>query len=720
MFHCYACTYRYYRALYPHALSRALSRRAATSHLTEKKPGWILAAWPRRNASAIAVYPKRNLLGKELQYLGDPLKLAKNTLQLLEQPGQDGKAMDMIRMASKSMQCIVSWNHMIDFYMSKGRVTAAMTTYNDMKKRGQQPDGHTYTIVLRGLALHSQYGKSLQRALTVYHSMFAPDSRVKPSIIHTNAAIKVCAQAGDLDALFGVAARLPKSGPCAADRATFTTIFNALNRVVFNDIDPERDESLQENIDKRQMAVLQGRRMWADIIDRWKRGDIMLDEALICAVGRLLLLADVPQDLDDVLSLLEQTMGIPRQTPRRFGDTDGTRAPPEEDVESSAQENHGLVQPIQPESKPFADVDDDFVPGSEFLPLPSVSPKAYASPSRSTLSLVVDACTRLKLFSAAQDYWGLLTTSPHNIVPDTANYHMYLRLLRAQRASRRSVELVQEMRDGLGAGVPIHRQAGQVSDRVMSTLGLSTFKIALGACKRDIKNPNVVAHAATLVRMMYDSLPVADLGVLNSYVEICREAVSHDWRELSNALRATEAGVRQLQAELRFGVAAEDKQGEEYLARCRDINAYLCNLIGAYDKLLEYRYIMLREKRIHAFKHMRILCSWQTEVSRRLGLIVGSHDRWGKRKLAEGQVPVKGQLNGYMGEKQWEDSPIVEDLAQKEKEEEQEEDEVDDAEPAWKREALEARLKAEKYTKGGRNKRMAMAQYLRRIQNESM
>ena len=128
----YAGIRRCHRALFAHTLSRALSQRTATSHITEKKPGSIRAAWPRRNASSVAISSQRDPLGKELQYLGDPLNLAKHVLQLLNQPGQDEKAAEMVRMASKSMPCTVSWNHMIDYYMSEGRVALAMSMYNDV------------------------------------------------------------------------------------------------------------------------------------------------------------------------------------------------------------------------------------------------------------------------------------------------------------------------------------------------------------------------------------------------------------------------------------------------------------------------------------------------------------------------------------------------------------------------------------------------------------
>ena len=71
-------------------------------------------------------------LEKELQYLPDPLKLASNTLNLLRQDDHI-KALAVVRYASSKMPCTVSWNHIIDYNMSKGRVTPAMRTYNEVR-----------------------------------------------------------------------------------------------------------------------------------------------------------------------------------------------------------------------------------------------------------------------------------------------------------------------------------------------------------------------------------------------------------------------------------------------------------------------------------------------------------------------------------------------------------------------------------------------------------
>jgi len=75
-------------------------------------------------------FPKATL-EKELRYLTDPLKLAKNTLDLLRRD-EHLKALELTRLASRKMPCTVSWNHIIDYNMSKGRVSAASKTYNEV------------------------------------------------------------------------------------------------------------------------------------------------------------------------------------------------------------------------------------------------------------------------------------------------------------------------------------------------------------------------------------------------------------------------------------------------------------------------------------------------------------------------------------------------------------------------------------------------------------
>ena len=159
MLECQACMHRYPSALYAHLKSLAPLPRSLPIRIAGREPNRIAAPWSRRNASALATQskqsgpaynilagknpdernikprdPERYALEQEMRYLGDPMKLADHTVTLLRKD-QFEKVGELVKMASKRMSCTVSWNHMIDYDMSKGRVTRAMSTYNDVRTR---------------------------------------------------------------------------------------------------------------------------------------------------------------------------------------------------------------------------------------------------------------------------------------------------------------------------------------------------------------------------------------------------------------------------------------------------------------------------------------------------------------------------------------------------------------------------------------------------------
>jgi len=68
---------------------------------------------------------------KHLEFLGDPLKLANDVLRTLGKDQFD-EALDVVRHSSKNMPCVVSWNHLIDWQLSKGKINFAMKTFNEV------------------------------------------------------------------------------------------------------------------------------------------------------------------------------------------------------------------------------------------------------------------------------------------------------------------------------------------------------------------------------------------------------------------------------------------------------------------------------------------------------------------------------------------------------------------------------------------------------------
>ncbi|KAL8933274.1 MAG: hypothetical protein Q9211_005871, partial [Gyalolechia sp. 1 TL-2023] len=431
-----------------------------------------------------------------------------------------------------------------------------------MKKRAQPPDAQTYTILLRGFSWHPHPEQTLPRALKIYHSMYAHNCPVQPNAIHTNAALKVCALAKDMDALWGVAAKLPARGSGAADNLTFTIILNAIRAVTWQAYTDLPDEEVEEKCLRRQRAVMQGRRLWEEIIPRWRAGNLWIDEPLVCAMGRLLLLGTTERDHDDILSLAEQVMGIPRQG-RRLPDveqpTDTGERPPassasvdleESGMSRNAQVDETPVEGDESTGSPPEEEDAAFSP-PQSLPIPTLTPAlanvfrdrptskvpsvSTARPGCNTLSLLLDACIRLHAVRPAQAYWGLLTdpSGPYDIEPDSENYHMYLRLLRYQRASKMTVQLLREM------------HSGELKDKKI--LQPKTFRIAMSCCVRDKMNRHSLGYGQRILEIMYKAIEPPDVKTCGLYLELLCTVARTDFRASIAALRALEVpGMRLL------------------------------------------------------------------------------------------------------------------------------------------------------------------------------
>jgi hypothetical protein len=459
---------------------------------------------------------------RELVWLKDPLKLAERTRALLAL-NDVPKAFELVRLASRDAQCPLCWNALINHMLAHGKVKAAFQTYNDvmtrmpiwftgymtdltllqMKKRAQRPDAYTFSILLNGLARSTaKVPTAVAKALSLYHGMSGPASQIPPNIIHTNAALSVCARANDMDALWSIANSIPETGPNTADKVTFTTIFNAL----------KADAGAGSYLDaktRRPIAspatIIQARQLWGGIVTRWRSGDIIMDENLACAMGRLLLIGGRPQDWDDVLSLVEQTTGIRRRAPTlRSG-----RKRDEDDAELSPSVVGNIPRKAIDEYEPDA--------GSEFAPVVhnrstndrSMISKStrgsslmFATPSNKTLSLVMESCEKMELKKAATKYWECFTSQNGlRINPDPANCHTYLRIMRVAKSSNEAVEFLRT------AMKHIPPQA-------------KTYRIAMSTCVRNMLSRNVMTEAADLMDMMTNRLGRLDLTTCCMWMEI--------------------------------------------------------------------------------------------------------------------------------------------------------------------------------------------------------
>lgn len=65
------------------------------------------------------------------RYLKDPLKLADTVREYLRDDKFD-EALALTQFASKDVQCTVSWNHLINWQLTKGKVRGALKSYNEV------------------------------------------------------------------------------------------------------------------------------------------------------------------------------------------------------------------------------------------------------------------------------------------------------------------------------------------------------------------------------------------------------------------------------------------------------------------------------------------------------------------------------------------------------------------------------------------------------------
>ncbi|KAK8238162.1 hypothetical protein HDK90DRAFT_451207 [Phyllosticta capitalensis] len=489
----------------------------------------------------------------ELHWLGaDPKNVADHTLKLLKK-SEEEKALALAREASPKMQCTVAWNHIINHFMRKGFDNLALKAFNEMKKRGQKPDSYTYSLVLIGIQNNMDNSQALANAMAVYYSMSAPNSAKQPTILHTNIFLKICAKAQAFDQLWAVAGRIPDVGFGSADCATYTIILNALKAESERKLPDTTSEELSRKMDK---AAVDARRIWADIVSKWRAHTITMDEQLVLAMGQILLSSSRPREHDEVFSLVEQTTGIPRMSPRISAQPDPAQQP----------QVAGFNVPMDGNGPKH-----NIAPGHEF---DSVKPPRavggmhsqadLVKPSNVTLSLLMTACMKAMTKQAADKYWEILTgRDSYSIKPDEPSIKAYLRVLRVFRSSADAVQIVQTYVVGKNM---------RVSPAV--------FRIAMSACARDSKNKNSLDHATELLKIMEQKLPGADARTVESYLSRLLDAPAA--ADLLKGVQQVPI-YRNLRSMLTYGKYQGSMQDEEQRQAIFDM---MKRMQSCYDRLI--------------------------------------------------------------------------------------------------------------------------------------
>ncbi|KAL2264031.1 hypothetical protein VTK26DRAFT_3335 [Humicola hyalothermophila] len=434
------------------------------------------------------------IVKKHLQYLKDPYNIAQHVSNALSK-GSFDEALLMTRMASRNAKVEVSWNHLIDYQMKNKRLNAAIKLYNEMKKRAQIPNSKTYTIIFRGCADSIHPKLAVAEATRVYNFMIKVGA-LKPNTIHMNAVLEVCARAGDLESMFTVLLTANETMR-APDAHTYTIVLNALRYDSKSAegrglglIDQDVRREIQKNIHR-------ARALWEDVLDRWRSAKMLIDEPLVCAMGRVLTTGDY-KDQESVLDLLEHTMQVPR-----LDKVSGSLPPaPKTEAESESTE------PSQQNSKEKMPDIVDLSPRARRMLAASRPPGSplLAQPGNKALSLALTALTNIRKTSHAAKYWDYFTKSLQ-VTPDRDNWYCYLRALAKGHASSQVAGLIEAM--------------------PAEILGPITFRVGFGACLRDNLNPDAFRNSVRIFEVMTAKQRYADPLAMRLFLQSARSIRRH-------------------------------------------------------------------------------------------------------------------------------------------------------------------------------------------------
>ncbi|KAI8964098.1 hypothetical protein F5Y11DRAFT_317228 [Daldinia sp. FL1419] len=433
-----------------------------------------LDSWTGRGVDDIGEWAAQ----KQLQYLQDPLHLANFVRNTLKKDNADD-ALLITRKASKDSKVTVSWNHIINYHLQKGKLHFGIKLYNEMKKRGQQPNAQTYTIIFNGCATSQHSKLAVSEAMRIYNNMLA-NERITPNTIHLNALLKVCANAEDIESMFTIV-QTANEGIRAPNNLTYTIILNALRRKVdrrqYGSI---VDVDTPEVIRSKAQTIQRSKAIWEEVISKWKAGSIIIDEELVCAMGWTLLMGDW-NDAVSIEALLEQTMFIPKD------DRAAIRGRSKGDV--NAIEGATDVTDAEPVYR--MDNRKIIAPGA-----PAIN---YALPGNNSLSLILAALEKTGKTSSASRYWDIFTKK-HGVVPDANNWHHMLTTLRRGKNSGQTASYLRDMPAELI--IP------------------KNFRTAINTCLRDNLNLSSFIHATEVLKIMLDKLKTPDPITLRNYLRV--------------------------------------------------------------------------------------------------------------------------------------------------------------------------------------------------------
>ncbi|KAI6751215.1 hypothetical protein HG530_014129 [Fusarium avenaceum] len=481
---------------------------------------------------------------KELKYLSDdPWKVTEYVKGALEK-GKFEEAYLLVQKGSKEMQLVVPWNYLLNHLLNNQQPTRAIKMFNEMKKRAQFPNAATYTILFRGLTKSEHPKLAVAEAVKHYHALLK-DPRIEANITHLNAVLNVCNRANDLDSMFALLDTVNESTR-APTCYTYTTILDALRHNTLGDIKDLTQEQKEFNFNS---TIKRGRAIWEEVISKWRKGRLVIDEDLVCCMGRMLLLSPNREEKKEILDLVEQTMNIPNLAKVQEASAEEARKKNPRTGEVAKKDGYGL----------------------------------FVTPANNTLSLLLNVVFQTRMSSLGIKYWNFLVRE-YGLEPDMGCWLRLFGLLKLAKASAHATEIL--------SIVP----TDVINPRI--------YHMAMETCDRDNINQNVLKHADRALDSMVERLEVPDALTMRLYLNVAQNHHYHlraranegnvagakrDYGiQITNALDRLWVPYRRLHDHLFKDVKAKTAEGKaKFYNEQREAIALARIMYGSFNKVLQ-------------------------------------------------------------------------------------------------------------------------------------
>lgn len=390
-----------------------------------------------------------------------------------------------------------------------------------MKKRAQLPNAQTFTIIFSGCANSNHPKQAIGEALKIYNAMMA-STRLKPNTVHLNAVLDACARSQDLESMFVVLRTA--GGMRSPNNLTYTIILNALRHQPSNQINPnevlrEQEQAVAKSV---ETTIARAKMVWDEVISRWQKGEIKMDEELMCAMGRVLLLGGA-KETDSVLKVVCEVLGITTlldgqpslinpdgakesekskpaersRTPQDPGALEDLAASgnwdkPEQADEYSSSQRRRTPEPEQHQRQQYHHQQQQRSRGTASKSMTRIA-------GNNALSLIMRALTQGKRTKLAGRYWDYMTYS-YGVIPDEKNYRDYIDCLSTGAASGRAARALVSMPQTIDNG--------------------NLYRRGLLVCHFDAFNENAFENATTIYEAMVKKLRVPDVRCMRVYLQV--------------------------------------------------------------------------------------------------------------------------------------------------------------------------------------------------------